>query len=99
MKKISTILFTIALSVAITSCKKDNANPDEHGTTPTESTGSMTLKFENKFGATNLVLDNVKYTNNTDTFYVNTFNYYIRFIVKNNKGLTSEVSPLEIERL
>lgn len=29
----------------------------------------------------------------------NTFNYYIRFIVKNNKGLTSEVSPLEIERL
>jgi hypothetical protein len=29
----------------------------------------------------------------------NTFNYYIRFLVKNNKGLTSEVSPLEIERL
>lgn len=81
MKKISTVLFAIALSLAITSCKKDSASPDEHdhdnGTTLTESTGSMTLKFENKFGGSNLVLDNVKYTNNSDTFYVNTFNYYI----------------------
>ena len=29
----------------------------------------------------------------------NTFNYYIRFNVKNNKGITSEVSPVELENL
>ncbi len=29
----------------------------------------------------------------------NTFNYYIRFMVKNNKGIISEVSPIEIESL
>lgn len=29
----------------------------------------------------------------------NTFNYYIRFIVKNNKGVISEVSPVELENL
>lgn len=82
MKKRSILLLAALLSLVISACKKDSKTPGDHdhssGTdTPAESTGSIVLKFENKFGNDNLILDLVKYTNATDTFQVSTFNYYI----------------------
>jgi hypothetical protein len=29
----------------------------------------------------------------------NRYNYFVKFLVKNNKGLQSEVSPIEIEQI
>ena len=76
MKTLKYLTIVAAISAVITSCKKEEVTPDDHhDTTPTY--GSLMVRFENKVGANALVLNWNNYTNNTDTFTVSTFNYYI----------------------
>lgn len=83
MKLISklSVLLIISSALILNSCKKDAPTPDEHDdhdhTTTMPTKGDLQIKFENKYGSSNLVLNTVNYTNNTDTFKVSTFNYYI----------------------
>lgn len=72
IKNIS-IAFTMLLTLAFTSCKKDEAtNPT------TDEKGAFTLEFENVVNSSPLVLETQNYTNaNGDSFNVSVFKYYV----------------------
>ena len=81
MKKITYLSLILFLWIA---CKKEeNTPPDStnsnNGIPPiTDTSGTLTLKFENYAGSTPLVLNSGEYLNqNGDTFKVSLFSYYI----------------------
>jgi hypothetical protein len=75
MKTLKYLAIVALVSTVIFSCKKEAATPEEphHNLTY----GSLMVRFENKVGTNPLVLNWITYTNNTDSFKVTTFNYYI----------------------
>lgn len=78
MKSIYKSLALLTLSALIfSSCKKE-PDPIDEDETPTPTTGSLTLEFDNMVGTEELVLNDSTYLNqNGDTFNVTTFKYYI----------------------
>ncbi len=78
MKKIKYFAVVTVISSLFFACKKKDATPEPTPEpTPTPTYGSLMVRFENKVGSNALVLNWNNYTNNTDTFNVTTFNYYI----------------------
>ncbi len=75
MKTLKYLSIAALITAAISSCKKEDVTPHDH------HHGTLMLQFENKVGANPLVLNSTKYTNNTDTFTVSTFNYYISNVI------------------
>jgi hypothetical protein len=81
--KIITAL-TLASSLFI-ACKKETTEDDHDHTTPVTptpttpaaTTGGLTFKFTNSVGVKPMVLNTENYVNNTDSFTVSTFNYFI----------------------
>ncbi len=74
--KILAALFFMSV-IVISSCKKD---PDDEPTpeTPSATTGSLKIEFENMVGDSALVFNTKSYVNaNNDTFTISKFNYYI----------------------
>jgi hypothetical protein len=76
MKTLKYLIIAALFSTVIVSCKKDEV-VEEHTHTVEPTYGSLIVKFENKVGASALVLNGNQYINNADTFTVSTFNYYI----------------------
>jgi hypothetical protein len=75
MKTLKYLTVAALISVLGVSCSKDEVAPDGSGNT--DMYGSVALQFDNKVGSDDLVLNTTQYTNNTDTFTVTTFHYYI----------------------
>lgn len=70
-----TLLLTVVIAVASSSCKKDK---EPLTPTPPAAKGNVTLEFSNMAGNQPLELDTKNYINqNGDTFNVTLFNYYI----------------------
>lgn len=79
MKRIAFIL--VATAITLYSCKKDNKKSEPEPETPSPTTGTVKLEFENMVGNSALVFG-TNYTNTQgDTFKVSKFNYYISNIV------------------
>ncbi|MCA0428981.1 MAG: hypothetical protein LCH32_00600 [Bacteroidetes bacterium] len=72
IKFFATIVF---VSVFFNSCKKDKKTEEETPSQPT--TGKLKLAFNNMYGSSALILNTTDYINNSDTFKVSMFNYYI----------------------
>lgn len=72
MKTFKYILFITLASAIFFSCKKKDPEPKK-----SEEKGTLTIRFENKVGTEDLILDWKNYTNNSDTFNVTMFSYYI----------------------
>jgi len=79
MKSIYKIMATLAItSIVLSACKKEPDPIDDTDDTPTPTTGSLKLEFDNMVGSESLVLNDSIYLNqNGDTFNVTTFKYYI----------------------
>lgn len=66
------ILSFLAISISLTSCKKNNSESEISGS------GSIEIEFENKVGSQPLVLNSQTYKNaNGDDFTISSFKYYI----------------------
>ena len=76
MKTLKYIAFAVLTTSLISSCKKDDPEPVMVHDNPA-TYGSLMVRFENKFGNSALVLNSKNYLNNSDTFKVTKFNYYI----------------------
>jgi hypothetical protein len=75
MKTFKYLTIAVLMTTAIFSCRKEEITLEEPHHDPTY--GSLMIRFENKVGVDPLVLNWSTYTNNTDSFNVTTFNYYI----------------------
>ncbi len=76
MKNFKWFVVLVLTFVFLNSCKKDKKTEDNNQTEPA-TTGNLKLKFNNNYGTAPLVLNSNNYINNTDTFKVSVFNYYI----------------------
>lgn len=85
---INLLYSSIALMTVFASCKKDNNEPDAN------KKGSISLKFDNVVGSSNLTLNTVNYQNALgQTFNVSTFKYYVSNVVLKKSDGTSYTVP------
>jgi hypothetical protein len=91
---ISGVMITIASAVLLVACsKKDNPTPTTNTAT---DTGSVYMEVFNMAGSSNLKLNNEWYINqNSDSFTVSKFNYYISNIKLNGSGTTATYTEAE----
>lgn len=94
MKNSKYIILLAALYLSISACKKeDDPSPNVSEIDPNRS-GSITLKFDNRMGSVNLVLDSGEYTNaNNQKFTVSKFNYFISNVILLNEDGTEYTVP------
>jgi hypothetical protein len=95
MKLLRTLVILALFAVIVISCGKNKGgNSGSLGTN-----GSMEISFKNMVGSNDLILGSQYYTNaNGDTFYVNTYNYYISNIelIKTNDSVVKEVESYHL---
>jgi hypothetical protein len=74
MKIVKYFVTIILVTVFLNSCKKDKKTEEE----PSQPTnGKLKIAFNNMYGNSNLILNTTNYINNSDTFKVSMFNYYV----------------------
>jgi hypothetical protein len=90
MKNRASIFTILAISAFLfTSCKKDKS-----GQTDSTNSGKLSIEFDNRFGASDLMLNNQTYTNALgQSLNVSIFQYYISNIVLHNSNGSKYVVP------